>query len=318
VIWYGGGRAGETDQWNTDTNIFDGTCSQGTGPGVWVDGGYNTGSDASCQNGGTGGSTALTSVHLGPLADNGGPTETVLPLAGPALGIVPASTSVTLNGSNIMLCPVTDQRGVTTEPGSCDAGAVQVDEVIDADGDGVLDDVDGCPTDAEDFDGVADGDGCPETDADGDGVLDDVDNCPTDTNPGQADTDGDGAGDACDVSDSIVFSGFHAPVNASPTLNAAKAGQTIPLKFLVTNSSGAPVTTLTSVSVTVSSLACSNGSTADAIEEYSTGASGLQNLGGGEYQFNWKTPKSYVSSCKTLKLDVGDGIAHTALFSFAK
>jgi Ca2+-binding RTX toxin-like protein len=35
-------------------------------------------------------------------------------------------------------------------------------------------------------------------DADGDGVLDDVDNCPDDPNPSQADGDEDGIGDACD------------------------------------------------------------------------------------------------------------------------
>jgi hypothetical protein len=38
-------------------------------------------------------------------------------------------------------------------------------------------------------------------DADGDGVVDANDNCPSVANPGQADTDGDGAGDACDNQD---------------------------------------------------------------------------------------------------------------------
>lgn len=115
-----------------------------------------------------------------------------------------------------------------------------------------------------------------------------------------------------------VFTGFRAPVDAPPTLNSAKAGQAVPLKFKVTDSSGTPVTNLASVSVTVTSLACSVGTTADEVEEYSAGGEGLQNLGGGEYQYNWKTPKSYASSCKTLKLDIGDGVARTALFSFRK
>jgi hypothetical protein len=115
-----------------------------------------------------------------------------------------------------------------------------------------------------------------------------------------------------------VFTGFAAPVDPSPTLNAAKAGQTIPLKFTVTDHTGAPVSTLTSVSVTVTSLACSVGTTIDAIEEYASGESGLRYLGDGRYQFNWKAPKSYASSCKTLTLGIGDGVPHTALFEFKK
>jgi hypothetical protein len=108
-------------------DIFDGGCLQGTGAGSsWVDGGYNAGSDASCENGGTGDSTALTSTELGPLANNGGPTQTVWPLAGnPALGIVPSSTSLTLNGNSVELCPLADQRGVAGAAGTCNAGAVQ-------------------------------------------------------------------------------------------------------------------------------------------------------------------------------------------------
>jgi len=48
----------------------------------------------------------------------------------------------------------------------------------DSDGDGLLDNVDSCPSEPEDFDGFADDDGCPELDNDGDGILDVADQCP--------------------------------------------------------------------------------------------------------------------------------------------
>jgi hypothetical protein len=86
--------------------------------------------------------------------------------------------------------------------------------------------------------------------------------------------------------------------------------------FNVTDANG-PVTDLSTVSASVQGVSCDLGDTLDQIEEYSQGASGLQNLGGGAYQFNWATPKSYASSCKTLHLDVG-GSDHTADFRFTK
>ena len=102
-------------------------------------------------------------------------------------------------------------------------------------------------------------------------------------------------------------------------VNVAKAGQTVPLKFHVSDANG-PVTDLSpdAVSVTVAGLACDLGDTSDQIEEYASGDSGLQNLGDGNYQFNWKTPKAYASSCKTLSVDVGDDVGHTAEFRFTK
>ncbi len=40
--------------------------------------------------------------------------------------------------------------------------------------------------------------------------------------------------------------------------------------------------------------------------------------GDGYYQFNWKTPTSYASSCKTVRLGLGDGAVHTAEFAFRR
>lgn len=72
--------------------------------------------------------------------------------------------------------------------------------VLDTDGDGILDDVDKCPT----IPGIAKYQGCPIPDTDGDGVNDEEDRCPT--VPGVAkylgcpipDTDGDGVNDEMD------------------------------------------------------------------------------------------------------------------------
>jgi hypothetical protein len=131
----------------------------------------------------------------------------------------------------------------------------------------------------------------------------------------------DNAGNTATASASYTvaygFSGFSAPVNAG-AVNVANAGRTVPLKWRVTDGSGAPVTTLTSVDIRATGVACDLGETVDQVEAYATDAAGLRHLGDGYYQFNWKTPKSYAASCKVLHLDLGDGIEHTAEFRFTK
>jgi hypothetical protein len=106
-------------------DIFNGTCHQLAGS-TWQDEGYNVGKDASCLKAGTG-DVSHGAGHLGPLAHNGGPTETMLPLSGnPAIGVVPLNSNVKLNGTSVTLCPTIDQRGVHSAAGqACNAGAVQ-------------------------------------------------------------------------------------------------------------------------------------------------------------------------------------------------
>jgi outer membrane protein OmpA-like peptidoglycan-associated protein len=71
----------------------------------------------------------------------------------------------------------------------------------DRDGDGILDMADLCEHEPEDFDGLDDADGCPETDLDGDGIDDIDDKCKTkpETRNGVEDFDG------CPDNDMITF-----------------------------------------------------------------------------------------------------------------
>ncbi|HUF85523.1 MAG TPA: PxKF domain-containing protein, partial [Acidimicrobiia bacterium] len=111
------------------------------------------------------------------------------------------------------------------------------------------------------------------------------------------------------------FFGFTEPVDNPDVLNVVQAGQAVPLKWRLLDASGAPVTTLTDATIKVASIECS-GTTSDKLEEVAAGGSGLQNLGDGYYQLNWKTPKSYAGSCKMLKLDLGEGVTRNALMKF--
>jgi Tol biopolymer transport system component len=114
------------------------------------------------------------------------------------------------------------------------------------------------------------------------------------------------------------FQGFSQPVDNLPTLNVVKAGQAVPLKWRLVNATGQPVTDLATARLTVSSLSCSLGVSTDQLEEVAAGGSGLLNLGDGNYQLNWKTDKSYANTCKTLHLEIGDGVTHDALFKLTR
>jgi hypothetical protein len=118
-------------------------------------------------------------------------------------------------------------------------------------------------------------------------------------------------------------------------VNLAKAGQAIPLSFEVLDQNSVPEANLALCTTTpcpVGSLQVliyatppnqctvdgdsSIGSVIPATADMA-GNSGLQNLGGGSYQFNWKTPKTLASgSCETVQVNLGDGINHIAVFKF--
>lgn len=77
------------------------------------------------------------------------------------------------------------------------AGAPPPSE-LDRDADGVSEERDVCPLDAEDVDGFEDDDGCPDFDDDRDGFVDDHDECPREPEDFDGLRDGDGCPDASD------------------------------------------------------------------------------------------------------------------------
>ena len=114
------------------------------------------------------------------------------------------------------------------------------------------------------------------------------------------------------------FIGFSQPIDNAPVVNRLKAGQAIPVKWRLLTNTGAPITNLSGATITVTTLDCALGTTIDQLEEVVAGSSGLLNQGNGNYQLNWQSPKSYAGSCKTLHLNVHDGVTHDARFQFTK
>jgi hypothetical protein len=132
------------------------------------------------------------------------------------------------------------------------------------------------------------------------------------------------------------FTGFSAPVNDA-ALNLINPGRTVPLKFSVTNGAGGlPLTTLTYCNnpaagctapwITLfmtAPAACANGIVADntATDTTLDTNSGFQNLGNGNYQFNWVTSKATdpIGYCTTINVELnGAIIQQVANFKFSK
>ena len=83
----------------------------------------------------------------------------------------------------------------------------------DLDGDGLVVD-DQCPREAEDMDGYADGDGCPDLDNDGDGVPDSSDGAPMDPEDRDGYADDDGVPDLDNDEDGIADANDRCPLEA--------------------------------------------------------------------------------------------------------
>jgi len=84
----------------------------------------------------------------------------------------------------------------------------------DRDGDGLTDDIDKCPDEAEDFDKFEDEDGCPDLDNDADGIKDNVDKCPDDPEDLDKFEDADGCPELDNDQDGLADKVDQCPIEA--------------------------------------------------------------------------------------------------------
>jgi predicted outer membrane repeat protein len=112
-----GGSAGIGSGWETSLSLVNTLLATngGNGGGALIDLGHNLSSDTSCAFTNTG-SMNNTDPHIGPLANNGGPTLTVALLAG----------SPAIDAADPAAAPESDQRGVARPVGPApDIGAFE-------------------------------------------------------------------------------------------------------------------------------------------------------------------------------------------------
>lgn len=98
----------------------------------------------------------------------------------------------------------------------------------------------------------------------------------------------------------IAATGFFSPVDMEPLVNAARAGRTVPLKFRLTDDNGDGINVPGLIFEGEIVQTTHSAGPADEIDQYVAGASGLQYLGDGYYQWNLQTSNSWQNQTRRL------------------
>jgi len=114
------------------------------------------------------------------------------------------------------------------------------------------------------------------------------------------------------------WTGFFRPVDNPPTVNQAKAGSAIPVKFSLSGDQGLDIFAASFPSS--ARVACEAGAALDAIEQTVTagGSSLSYDPLTGQYVYVWKTDKAWAGTCRHLTVQLIDGTTHVAYFKFMK
>lgn len=114
------------------------------------------------------------------------------------------------------------------------------------------------------------------------------------------------------------FSGFFQPVDNLPTWNSVKAGSAIPIKFSLNGNHGLDI--FTTGYPASQNIGCDSSKPIDPIEgTVVAGSSSLSyNTVIDQYNYIWKTDKSWTGNCKQLTILLKDGTYHNASFKFLK
>ena len=115
-----------------------------------------------------------------------------------------------------------------------------------------------------------------------------------------------------------TFNGFFQPVDMNNVINTVKGGSTVPIKFELFKGTTELTATsnvkqpLTAKQINCGSLASTG---TDEIELTATGGTSLRyDTTGGQFIYNWQTPKGPVGSCYAVTISAQDGSSKTAYF----
>ena len=293
-----------------NTIVANGSHVNCTNTGSLIDGGGNLSwPDTTCPG-------LQADPLLGPLANNGGPTQTHALLTGsPAIG-----AGAQLN------CFAVDQRGFDRrledgcDIGSYEAGTVLIPPAVTIN----------TPTDGAMY--VLGQVVTADYSCQAGGAV--IASCvgpvpsgsPTDTasvgNKSFTVTATDTAGNTASRTHYYIvvynFSGFLQPVDNLPTFNVVRAGLGVPVRFSLAGNRGLNI--FAAGYPVEQQIACDSGAPQDAIEEtLIVGASNLSyDAASDTYTYVWKTNKVWANTCRQLNIRLNDGTDHTANFKFIK